>query len=59
MKAAKNPEELRKLINTAPQELKYVLPDNGNFNIAQWDKDRLTIMLIFANEVCKLENQAV
>jgi len=38
MRAAKNPEELRKLINTAPQELKYVLPDNGNFNIAQWDK---------------------
>jgi len=25
----------------------------------EWDKDRLTIMLIFANEVCKLENQAV
>lgn len=25
----------------------------------EWDKNRLTIMLIFANKVCELENKAV
>jgi len=38
MRNAANPQELQALIRNAPAELKNVLPQGGNYNIAQWDK---------------------
>ena len=37
---AKDPQELQKLIKSAPKDLKNVLPGGGNYSIAQWEKDK-------------------
>ena len=36
---AKNPKELREAIKEYPQELKNVLPAQGNYNLGQWDSE--------------------